>query len=163
MGIFDVFKRNKEVVDCESMKQSPELYPSPSISLVMVTTDSGKLGTGWVDLSYVNYPFKPCCSYNLQFTIEVPDDDEEQEEELDFDTLENYFIQELKKGCIAHAVARVATDNGFIMDVYVDDVDFASKVLTEMYENPNKLVEFGCGVHHDPKWKEYNRITKLTK
>lgn len=32
-----------------------------------------------------------------------------------------------------------------------------------MYEDHNKLVEFGCGFNHDPKWKEYMRIAKLIK
>jgi len=160
MGILDLFKSHKEKIDCGSIKDSPDLYPTNSISLVMTQTESGKPATGWLDLAYEDYPFKKCCPFNLQFNVEIPENQTEREQ-LDFGTIEDYFINELKKGCITHLVARVATDFGFIMDVYVDNVEFASQKLADMYEDPNKLVEFGCGFNKDPKWKEYNRITKL--
>lgn len=159
MGIFDIFKRDKKKIDCESIKESADLYPENSISVVMVQTDSGKPATGWIDLAYEDYKFKKCCPFNLQFSVEISENDTD----LDFGTIEDYFVNELKEGCITHPVARVATDFGFIMDVYIDNSDFASKKLTEMYEDPKKMVEFGCGLNRDPKWKEYHRITKLTK
>ena len=162
MGIFDLFKKEKESIDCNSIKDSTDLYPQNSISVVMVQTASGKPATGWVDLGYENYKYRKCCPFNLQFNIEISDNQTESDE-LDFGTIEDYFINELKKGCITHPVARVATDFGFIMDLYVDNAEFASQKLAEMYEDPNKLVEFGCGFNKDPKWKEYNKIIKLTK
>lgn len=162
MGIFDIFKNDNEKVDCNSFKNSDELYPQNSFSVVMVKTDSGKPATGWVDLAYVDYKFKKCCPFNLQFSIEIIENETESKG-IEFKTIENYFIDELKKGCITHLVARVATDFGFIMDVYIDNVEFATKKLSEMYADQNRLVEFGCGFNKDPKWKEYNRITKLTK
>ena len=118
--------------------------------------------TGWIDLAYVNYKFKKCCPFNLQLSVEIPDD-ENTLEDLDFGTIEDYFTNELKKICVTHPVARLATDFGFIMDFYVDKAESASEKLSELYEDPNKLVEFGCGFKNDPKWREYNRITKLTK
>lgn len=162
MGIFGIFKRGKENIDCNSIRDSADLYPQNSISVIMVQTDSGKAATGWVDLAYVNYKYKKCCPFNLQFNVEISDSQAESDE-LDFGTIEDYFINELKKGCVTHPVARVTTDFGFIMDMYIDDTKFASKKLAEIYEDPNKIVEFGCGFNKDPKWKEYNRITKLTK
>lgn len=162
MGFFDIFKRENKNVDCDSMRESADLYPKNLISVIMIQTESGKPATGWVDLAYVEYEFKKCCPFNLQFSVEISEKNTESDE-LDYGTIEDYFINDLKKGCVTHPVARVATDFGFIMDMYVDNADFASKKLTEMYENPNKLVEFGCGINKDPKWKEYIRITKLTK
>jgi len=162
MGLFDIFKRENKKVDCAAMRDSADVYPKNLISVIMLQTESGKPATGWVDLAYVEYEFKKCCPFNLQFSVEISENNTKSDE-LDDGTIEDYFINELKKGCITHPVARVATDFGFKMDMYVDNVDFASKKLAEMYENPNKLVEFGCGINSDPKWKEYNRITKLTK
>ena len=162
MGLFDIFKRDKESNNCESFKEKTDSYPKSSISIVMAHTDSGKPVTGWVDLGYLDYKYKKCCPFNLQFSVEISDKVDESLQ-LDFGTVEDYFINELKKGCVIHAVARVATDFGFIMDVYIDNSEFASKKLKEMYDDKNKLVEFGCGFNHDPKWKEFNRITKLIK
>jgi len=120
--------------------------------------EDGTLANGWVDLAYMKYEFKRSCPYNLQFSIEI---NEHSLEHSDVGTIEDYFIDELKKGCIVHPVSRVTTDFGFIMDVYIDNPDFAAKTLTALNENPNKLVEFGCGFNHDPKWKEYSRIVSL--
>lgn len=161
MGIFDIFKGKKEDIDWNSVKNSDKIYPSNSISVIMTQSESGKPTTGWVDMGYIDYEFKRCCPYNLQFSVEI--DESDSSKELDFETLEDYFVNELKKGCIVHPVARVATDFGFIMDLYIDDSEFAVETLGKLYENPNKLVEFGCGFNRDPKWKEYNRITKLTE
>ena len=162
MRILDIFKPNNEKADCQSFKDATDIYPQNSISVIMVQTDSGKPATGWVDLGYTDYKFKKCCPFNLQFNIEISENDIESGS-LDFGKIEDYFVDELKKGCIAHPVARVATDFGFIMDIYVDNPDFATKKLTEMYADPEKLVAFGCGFNHDPKWKEYKRIANLVR
>lgn len=162
MGIFNLFKKEKKSIDCNSIKDSTDLYPKSSISVVLVQTDSGKPSTGWIDLAYVDYGYKKCFPFNLQFNIEIPENQKDSDK-LEIETIEEYFVNELKKGCITHLIARVGTDFGLIMDMYIDNVHFASKKLAEMYEDPNKLVEFGCGFNKDPKWKEYNRITKLTQ
>jgi len=159
MGLFDIFSSNKEKVDCNNFKNESKIYPENSISVVMTQSENGMPATGWVDMGYAEYKFKRCCPFNLQFTVEIPEDNDE----LDFGTVEDYFVEELKKGCITHPVSRVATDFGFIMDIYVDDAEFASKKLTEMFEDENKIVEFGCGFNKDPKWKEYKRITKMAE
>jgi hypothetical protein len=162
MGFFQIFRKDKKSINCSSIINSMDLYPQNSISILMVQTDTRKAATGWVDLAYEDYKYKKCCPFNLQFNIEISDNNIKSEE-FDYGTIEDYFINELKKGCITHPVARVASDFGFIMDIYIDNAQFASKKLSEMYEDPNKLVEFGCEFNEDPNWKEYSRITKLTK
>ena len=162
MGLLDFFRGNREKVDWETEKTGSEVYPENSISIVMVQGENGLPATGWVDLGYVDYKFKRQCPFNLQFTVEIGETDNEGNV-LDMGTVEDYFVNILRKGCVAHPVARVATDFGFIMDFYVDDSDYAANTLSELFEDENKLVEFGCGVNRDPKWKEYKRITELTK
>ena len=156
MGLFDFFKK----IDWEKVKQSKDVYPQNSISVVMTKTENEKPATGWVDLACKDYEFKKFCPHNLQFSIEIDDNNSSH---LDMGTIEDYFINELKKECIVHPVSRIVTDFGFIMDLYIDNVDLAEKTLKELYENPNKITEFGCGFNYDPKWREYLRITKLIK
>jgi hypothetical protein len=126
----------------------------------MTQSESGKPATGWVDLGYKEYTYKKYCPFNLQFNIWI---DKTTPEELEMGSIEDYFTDILKKGCVVHPVARVATDFGMIMDLYIDNPDFAQQVLGELSESDKKLVEFGCGFNHDPKWKEYDRITQLAK
>jgi|SRR5690554_1513512 len=160
MGIFDFITGKKDNVNWNEIRLTDGVYPSNSISIVMVTSDSGKPATGWVDLGYKDYQYKKYCPYNLQFNIWI---DESTPEDLDMGTIEDYFTDILKKECVVHRVARVATDFGMIMDLYIDNPEFAQATLAELSESKDKLVEFGCGFNNDPKWKEYNRITKLTE
>lgn len=160
MGLFNLLKRNDDNVNWEEIRLTDIVYPANSISVVMVQTESGKPATGWIDLGYKEYEYKKYCPFNLQFSIEI---DETTSEELDMGTIEDYFTDILKKECVVHKVARVVTDFGFIMDFYIDNPEFAQQVLTELIENKNALVEFGCGFNHDPKWKEYKKITKLAE
>ena len=162
MGIGNIFKKTKGSIDCASIKNADDLYPQNSLTIVMTQTESGNVGTGWIDLAYEDYKYKSCFPHNLQFEVDILEKDVDSDN-LDYGTLEDYFVNALKKGCITHPVSRVATDKGFIMDIYVDDADFAMNLLTEMYEDPNKIVDFGCGFNHDPKWKEYSRIIKMTQ
>jgi len=162
MGILGAFKRGREDINWDSIKRSDKVYPENSFSLITTQTENGKPATGWVDMAYLEYKYKKYCPFNLQFSVEISSNNKSLEDS-DIGTIEDYFVNELKKGCVVHPVARVITDFGFLMDLYVDDSEFASETLKKMYESPDKLVEFGCGFNHDPKWKEYKRITKLTK
>lgn len=160
MGLFDFLKGNNGKIKWEEIRLTDAVYPTNSISVVMTQSESGKPATGWVDLGYKEYAYKKYCPFNLQFNILI---DETTPEDLDMGTIEDYFTNILKKECVVHPVARVATDFGMIMDLYIDNPDFAQQVLGELSESDKKLVEFGCGFNNDPKWKEYNRITQLAK
>ena len=160
MGLFDFFKKDYDNVNWDELRLTNEVYPSNSISLIMTQTESGKPATGWVDLGYKEYTYKKYCPFNIQFNIWI---DDSTPEDLDMGTIEDYFTDILKKECIVHRVARVATDFGMIMDLYIDNPDFAQITLEELSESKDKLVEFGCGFNHDPKWKEFSKIVKLTE
>ncbi len=160
MGLFDFLKGSKVKIDWEKIRLTEIVYPSNSISIIITQTESGKPATGWVDLGYKEYPYKQYCPFNLQFNIWL---DETTPEGLDMGTIEDYFTNILKKECVSHCVSRVATDFGMIMDLYIDNPEFAQKILGELSESTDKLVEFGCGFNHDPEWKEYDIITNLTK
>ncbi len=151
MGIVDFFKK----VDWNVVKQTTAVYPQNSFSLVMGKTDNGKVATGWINLAYKDYNFKKFCPYNFQLSIEI---DNNKSQQVDIEYVENYFIDKLQKVCIVHAVSRMMIDDGMIMDFYIDNVDLAEKTFNELYQDPTKLVEFGCAINFDPRWEEYVRI-----
>jgi|SRR5690554_3174036 len=160
MGLLEFLKPNNDKINWEEIRLTDAVYPTNSISVIMTQSESGKPGTGWVDFGYKEYLYKRYCPFNLRFDIWI---DETTPEDLDMGTIEDEFTDILKKGCVVHPVSRVATDFGMIMDLYIDNPDFAEKVLGELDESDEKLVEFGCGFYYDPKWKEYNRIMRLAK
>lgn len=158
MGIFNFLNRRKETKAWDLIRDTAEVYPQSSISILLIEDENQKMETGWIDMAYTTYPYKRFCPYNLQFSVETPDNDDKNSLELDLGAMEDCFIDELRKGCVAHAVSRLTTEFGFIMDLYVDDTAFASEKLSQMYADPNKPFEFGCGFKHDPNWKEFKRI-----
>lgn len=158
MGLLSFFKSDKEDLDWDTIRSTEGVYPSNSISLLMTETETGKPATGWLDLAYKDYPYKKYCPYNLQFSVEV---DESRSEDLDMGTIEDFFRDLLKKECVVHVVARVTTDFGMIMDMYIDNPEFAQATLVDLNEREDKWIEFGCGFKYDPKWKEYKRIASL--
>ena len=160
MGLFDFLKGKNDNINWEEIRVSEIVYPENSISVIMTQSGSGKLVTGWVNLAYKKYKYKKYCPYNLQFNIWL---DETTSENLDMGTVEDYFVNILKEKCVVHRVARIATGFGMIMDLYIDNPEFAQKIFGELSESDEKPVEFGCGFNKDPKWQEYNRITKLTE
>ncbi|RZJ66648.1 MAG: DUF695 domain-containing protein [Flavobacterium sp.] len=158
MGLFDFFRRNSDHVDWESIQKSSDVYPEETIAVILTKTESGKAATGQINTAYVNYPYKKQCAYDLQFSVEMPNED--NPDFPDMMSIEDFFLDALRKKCVAHRVSRVTTDFGFIMDVYVDDAQSAQEILTEINDRENLGFEFGCGFNYDPKWKEYKRVLK---
>lgn len=139
----------------DKIRNTDSVYPKKSLAVIVTKTESGKPATGWINFGYEDYKFKKYCPCNLQFEIWIEDLPSEPEEMA---IIEEYFVKALQKECIVHKVARVSTDFGMIMDFYIDNPEYARKVLGELYENEDKIVEFGCGLNHDPNWEEYDRI-----
>ncbi len=155
MGVFDFFKSKQDDLNWEEIRKTAKAYPVNSISIFSTESESGKPATGWVDKGYVDYPYKKYCRFNLQFNIWLNDSDDPA---LDMGTVEDFFVDKLKRSCVVHRVSRVATDFGMIMDLYVDRPQEAQEILGELLEDENTIVEFGCGFNDDPEWKEYERI-----
>lgn len=158
MGFFDFFKPKPEDIDWESIRKTDAVYPEEKIAVILAKTESGQAATGQVNIAYADYPFKKQCAYDLQFSVEMPN--EENADFPDMMSVEDFLLDALRKECVAHLVSRVATDFGFIMDIYVDDAKSAQEILTEINERENLGFEFGCGFNYDPKWKEYKRVLK---
>jgi hypothetical protein len=138
-----------------------KIYPDNSISILMLKTESGKAGTGWVNKGYEDYLYKEYCAYNFLIMVDLTDDIAKNNPELDMGTIEDYFVNELRKICVAHIVARLVTDTGMNIEMYIDKHELAMEQLQTLLDNPNRLVTFSCEVSHDPNWEEINGLFDL--
>jgi len=136
----------------EEIKKTDTIYPEHSISILRLKTESGKLATGWIDKAYKDYRYKKYCLYNFLIMVDLTDEIAQSNQELDMGTIEDYFVNELRNICIAHIVARVATDKGFNIEMYLEDDDAAVNHLRSILDNPSRIVSFNCEVNIDPKW-----------
>jgi hypothetical protein len=162
MGLFDkLFSRGNFNANWEEIKKTDKVYPPHSISLLMLNTDSGKSGTAWVDKGYDKYAYKEFCPYNFLIMVDLTDSIAESNADLDMGTVEDFFVDELRKVCVAHIVARVVTDKGMNIEMYLELQKPAMKHLRTILDNPNRLVSFSCEVNEDPKWNAVSGLMKL--
>ncbi|MES2656678.1 MAG: DUF695 domain-containing protein [Bacteroidota bacterium] len=123
MGLFDrIFGRKEVVPPWNEIKNTDKVYPQPSITLLALQTKNGP-GTGWVDMGYKKYPYKKNCRYNFLIKVYFTDSIAGKNPDLDIGTIEDFFIDELRKICVAHIVGRLATDNGLNIEMYLDKLE----------------------------------------
>lgn len=158
MGLFDKLLGKKEN---EWEQSSGNVYPQNSISLLMLETESGKPATAWVDNAYHDYKYKNYCPYNFLLTIDLTDEIATRNENIDMGMVEDYFVSEVRKICIAHIVARVPTDVGMNIEMYVEELNPAMGHLKEIFESDTRLVTFGCEINQDPEWKAVEGLMNI--
>ena len=143
----------------EEIKASNQhVYPATSITVFIMDTASGKPTTHWVDKAYQNYPYKNECMFNCLITVDLTDDFNSAKPQLDIADIENYFTVQLRSVCVCHLVARITTDNGINLELYVDDVENAIAKLNELEADVERFVEFDCEIQDDADWENVAEI-----
>lgn len=135
-----------------------KIYPANSITVFLMNTESGKPATHWVDKAYKNYTFKKECMFNCYITVDLTDDFNAQKQNLDITDIEKYFTTNLREVCICHIVARITTDSGINLELYVDDIENAINKFNELEDDADRLVKFGCEINDDENWKNVYEI-----
>jgi hypothetical protein len=143
----------------EDIKVNNEkIYPVNSITVFMMDTESGKPATHWVDKAYKNYPYKKECMFNCLITVDLTDDLNANKPNLDIADIEEYFTAKLREVCVCHIVARITTDTGINLELYVDDVEKAINRLNELEEDTDRRVNFDCEITDDENWGNVDGI-----
>lgn len=162
MGLFDkFFGKKKEHIDWEEIKLSGSPYPVNSISILRVKTNNGKSATGWVNKTYNQYIYKEFCPWHFLITIDLDDSIVINNPDLDMGTIQSFFVDGLRKAGIAHIVARMVTDDGMNIDMYVENDQSSMKLLDKIIADPARLVSFKYEVTKDPKWEAVNHLMNL--
>ena len=162
MGLFDkLFGSSKNVPTWDEIKDTENVYPQNSISLLTLKTESGVFGTGWVDKAYLKYPYKQNCPYNFLIKVDLKDTISETNPDLDYGTIEDFFIDELRKICVSHIIARLATDQCANIEMYIENKEKVSNFLQEASQNPNRQFSFTFEINHDPSWAATKGLMKL--
>lgn len=137
----------------EVKTDSQKVYPQSSITVFLMDTEQGKPATHWVDKAYKEYSYKEFCPFNCLVSIDLGDAFNVSKGNMDIVEVENYFKDELRKVCVCHLLARVTTDHGFDIELYVDDVERALEKFEELAQNPGRLLNFNCEITEDSDWE----------
>jgi hypothetical protein len=156
-----LFGNKPSVVDWETVKHSDQIYPEHSFTILKLTMQNGKLGTGWVDKSYKKYEFKEFCPYHIGISIDLTDKISENNPDLDMGTIEDFFSDELKRKCVCHVVSRLISDRGMEIECYSEENEPIEQFLKKISLAENRLVSFNHEIVYDPKWKRVNRLLNL--
>jgi hypothetical protein len=148
------------VKDWAEVKESGAVYPSSSFTLFLLKTRSGKLGTGWVDRGYTQYKYKFFCPYNFIIKVDLSDSISENNPDIDMSSIEDFFKKELEAICTAHMVARVVTDNGMCIEMYIENRELAIQHLENIWDGKNQFISFTYEVAYDPDWAGISKLIK---
>lgn len=147
MGIFgSLFKEKNK---WEDVKQSEQVYPINTISLLTIKTEHVELTTGWIDKGYEHYEFKKYCPDNFLIIVHFG----EGHSSMLLHQIEMFFADKLREVCIAHMIARVVSKENVSIELYVDDKDAAEQQLKTIQSDSSLAFSFEWEVTHDPKWK----------
>lgn len=159
MGFFDkIFGRKKDNINWEETKLSGDAYPANSISILRVKTKTGKSATGWVNKTYNQYIYKEFCPWHFLITIDLDDSIVINNPDLDMGAIQSFFVNGLRKAGVAHIVARMVTDDGMNIDMYVENDQPAMEYLDKIIADPARLVSFKYAVTKDPEWQAVNHL-----
>ena len=162
MGLFDkLFGKKKNNINWDESKLSGDAYPVNSISILRVKTNNGKSATGWVNKTYSQYIYKEFCPWHISILIDLNDPIVINNPDLDMGTIQSFFVDGLRKAGIAHIVARMLTDDGMKIDMYVENDQPAIKLLDKIIAAPTRLVSFEYKVTNDPQWEAVNHFMNL--
>lgn len=143
--------QNKQASEWQTFKASDNLYPAGPIAIITMQSSTGGLLTGWINKGYKDYPYKKFCRNN--FLIKVDLGDKAATSTPHMDTVEKYFLDNLRNACVSHLVARLATDNGLNLEFYLENRDAGMITLLHLSNDPNKLVNFTYENNYDPSWE----------
>lgn len=129
-----------------------KVYPTESITVFMMDTDSGKPETHWVNKGYEQYAYKKQCPFNCFVTVDFNDDFNATNLTLDVAEIEALFKNKLREVCVCHIVARTTTDTGINIEYYIDDVERAIAKFTEIEQAENQVISFDCEIIEDEDW-----------
>ncbi|MDN3657057.1 hypothetical protein QWZ08_15515 [Ferruginibacter paludis] len=142
-------------------KSSDTVYPKSSISILTLKTKRGGTGTGWVNKAYEQYAYKKFCPYNVLIKVDLKDSIAQKNPDLDMRSVEEFFSENLRRICIAHMVARLVTDEGMNIEMYVEKGKQVAELLHEIAINKNRLVSFTTEINKDPNWMAVSGLMKL--
>lgn len=135
-----------------------KIYPTNSITVFMMDTESGKPAMHWVDKVYKNYEYKNQCKFNCYIIVDLTDHFNSKKQNIEIIDIENYFKTQLREVCVCHLVARITTDIGINLELYIDDVEKAIHKFNELEENADRLVNFSCEINDDENWENVDEI-----
>ena len=156
-----LFGNEPPAVDWETVKDSDNVYPKHSFTLLKLTMANGELGTGWVDKAYKKYEFKEFCPYHIKISIDLTDQVAEDNPDLDMGTIEDFFSDELKGICVCHLVSRLVSVKGMDIYCYLEKDEPIEQFLNKVSLAENRLMTFTYETDFDPKWKLVNQLLSL--
>lgn len=161
MSIFKKLFGNREALPTwQEAVEEGSVYPQESLSLVSLKTKKG-IGTGWIDKSYLKYPYKTYCRYNILIDIDITDEIAQKNKDLDMATIEDFLIDELRKVSVAHAISRLVDEVGMTMEFYVENKEQSEAFLKTASDNPNRLFSFKYEINEDPWWLAVRPLLKM--
>lgn len=163
MGFLNkIFGRTNNDINWLAIKATDKVYPNQAISILKLKTKSGKVATGWLDKSYVQYEYKRFSPYNLLIKVSVHGHPAETAAPIDMEAIQHFFITEVRRVSIAHLVARMVTDDSIDLEIYLEQKQPVIEHLDQLKDNPALFESFTYEISKDPRWTAVSSLMKLS-
>jgi len=163
MGIFNKLFGKADSINWVEVRETENVYPISSLSLLALSDKNGMASTGWIDLAYEDYEYKKYCPVNFLLKIDLTDEIAERNPDLDMGTIEDILTEESRKYGVAHMVARLVTDKGMDIEMYADNAERVLEHLWTISQKPERQFSFEIDANKDPKWSAFNQLVGLVK
>lgn len=157
----EFFGRPNNNAEWLAIKATGKVYPNHAISILRLTTKSGKTATGWLDKSYDQYAYKRFSPYNLLIQVSLPRQPAEHAAVIDMEAIQDFFVTEVRRVSIAHLVARLVTAEGLKLEIYTEYKQQVVKHLDKLEDNPALFESFTYEITNDPRWTAVSSLMKL--
>jgi hypothetical protein len=162
MGLLNnLFGRSNGDVNWLDIKATDKVYPNHAIAVLMLKTRSGKPATGWLDKSYHQYEHKRFSPFNLLIKVTLHQQFAESAAATGMDAIQDFFITEVRRVSIAHMVARIVTDEGMNLEIYLEHKQPVIEHLDQLKDHPELYESFTYEINKDRKWTAVSRLMKL--
>ena len=71
---------------------------------------------------------------------------------LDFDYIENYFVEHFHGICTALVLCITTTEKGFEVEIYIDDFEKTTNRLNEIKLDNDSVFDFDYKITEDENW-----------
>ncbi len=151
----------------EIKKDVSKIHPKREIAIYTLRS-TNKTALGWVNIAYANYNYRTFCNYCVEIQLKLGRKDKKKEKlnrfkmhfklakigntKLDFEFIENYFIEQFSGICTALFLYIKTTKKGFKVQIYVDDIESTTHKLNELKTDNNSVFNFDYRITEDENW-----------
>ena len=159
--MFGLFKKKPTEEEFRTAIQNGTIYPSNSISVLQIQTESGKPATAWINKGYKNYKYKSFCPWFIKLQIGFSQVNQDELGNIDMVEIEDYIEDKFKQIGVTHFIGRFVTDSGMDILLYTEPKNEFENLINQLAQKNKYNLDIGCELNEaDSKWTSMKMVLR---